>query len=150
MAVETEKSGRQFYEAAARQTQNQNVSGLFTFLAKEEAIHEQKFQALYQTIRESPIDLPYNWDEVVEYLKVISDSRFFLTPGKALSLASEAGGPVEALNAALQFEKETMLFYLEIAGMVAARHRSVVDEIVHQERAHMRKLSDLLQQTRRA
>jgi rubrerythrin len=140
MAVEAEKAGQQYYAGAAETAKTPAVKDLFNFLAHEEAKHERTFRNLYQKLKASPSELPYDWNDVVQYLKVIVDTRFFLAPEKALSLAQAARTEAEALDFALEFEKATLLFYLEIAGLIKSEHRTVVTELVQQERMHIRKL----------
>ena len=142
-AIETERSGRQYYEAASVAAQQPKIKGLFEYLAGEEAKHERTFQGLFNRIKEGPAALPNDWSEVAEYLKVITDSRFFLTPDKALALADSARNERDALEFALQFEKETLLFYLELDRLIAAEHRAVVEELAAQERIHIRRLSEM-------
>ena len=144
LAVETEKAGRQFYEQAAGKAVSAPVRELFRFLAGEEVKHERAFAGLYAKLKEQPVELPYDWDELTAYLKVITDSRFFLGPDKALALAQAAKNEQEALESALQFEKETLLFYLETARLVAEPHRAVIGEIARQERHHIRLLSEMM------
>jgi rubrerythrin len=141
LAIETERSGRQFYEASA--VANHPLAELFTILAGEEAKHERTFQALFEKVKAAPSDLPYDWDETKQYLKAITDSKFFLTPDRALALARSARTEVDALEAALQFERETLLFYFEIERLVAAGHHSIVTELINQERIHIRRLSEM-------
>jgi rubrerythrin len=142
-AVETEKAGRQYYLSAAETAATPAVKELFQFLAGEEAKHERTFSALYQRIKETPAELPYDWDEVLDYLKEITNTRYFLGSDKALSLARAAKNEAEALDFALEFEKATLLFYLEIPPLVAQVHRGILDELVAQERMHIRKLTAL-------
>lgn len=143
MAVQTEQAGRQFYEQAASRAQSPSLKDLFQFLAGEEAKHEQRFASLYDQLRSTPAELPYNWDELVRYLKAITDSRFFLGPGKGMVLAQAAKSEQEALEFALQFEKETLLFYLELRALVGEPHQVVVEAIAREERSHIRRLAEL-------
>jgi rubrerythrin len=144
MAVETERAGRQYYEAAAKNAVSPVVKELFRFLGSEEVKHERIFAGLYDKVNANPAELPHDWDELTAYLKVITDSRFFLGPDKALALARAAKDEAEALESALQFEKETLLFYLETARLVAEPHRGMVEEIARQERQHIRLLSEMM------
>ncbi|MEO0108839.1 MAG: ferritin family protein [candidate division WOR-3 bacterium] len=146
-AVQTEQAGQEYYRTLAQGTMLAASKELFGFLAQEEASHERTFAALHAKFKTGPELLPYDWEEVVAYLKVLTASRFFLGPDKALSLAHSAQDEREALEFALQFEKDTLLFYLEIEQLVAPEDRSVVREIASQERRHIRRLSELQTQT---
>ena len=126
LAVETERAGQHYYELAAGDAKTAKVKELFAFLAGQEIHHRQLFEGLYRKIKENPAELPQNWDEAVPYLKVITDSRFFLGDEKAIAWCAprgRAGGG----EFALQFEKETLLFYLEIGPVGGRAHRPVIE-----------------------
>jgi rubrerythrin len=145
MAVETEKGGKLFYETVAAQSKNQSLKILFRFLAEEENRHIFTFEEIAKTIKVPVGEMPANWEEVALYLKAVTDSRYFLGKGKALSLAGEATTTEQAIETALAFEKETLVFYLEAADMVPALNRPAVEALIREERAHVRKLSGFLQ-----
>lgn len=141
MAIKIEEMGQKFYAHTAKKTKSKPLSELFRFLANEEEKHTKIFRNLYRTISESPQSLPYNFDDVQLYLKAITDSKFFLGSNKALSYITKVKIPQRLLDYALAFEKETMLFYLEISNLVREKNKKLVDKIITQEKEHIRKLS---------
>lgn len=145
MAVQTEKGGKLFYETVAAQSKDDNLKGLFSYLAGEENRHIGVFEDIAKTIKVPPDETPANWDEVVLYLKAVTDSRYFLVADKALALAKDAKTPGQAVKLALAFEKETLVFYLEAADLIPASTRPAVESLVREERAHVRKLTGFLQ-----
>lgn len=145
MAVETEKGGKLFYETVAAESKSQGLKILFRYLSGEENRHIQVFEDIAKTIEVAPKEMPTNWEEVSLYLKSVTDSRYFLGEGKALSLAEDARSPEEAIRLALAFEKETLVFYLEAADAVPAESRPAIEALIREERAHVRKLTGFLQ-----
>lgn len=143
MAVQTEKAGHRFYRELAESSTDRKVRELFAFLAAEEEKHVRAFEAIGRTVRTTPETQPYDWEEATLYLKAITDSRYFLGSDKALSLAREATTTDAALDSALGFEKETLLFYLELLEMVGADARAAVAALVGQEKNHIRRLQEL-------
>ncbi len=143
MAVETERSGKQFYETVAAETADKQLKELFLFLAGEEDRHIEAFQQLARELKERPEDLPYNWEEAALYLDAITHSRYFLGKGKALDLARNSKTAAEALDHAIGFEKETLLFYTEVLAMVSERNRPVVQRLVAEEKSHVVKLTQM-------
>jgi len=143
MAVETEKSGKQFYEAVAAETKEPKLKELFSFLSDEENRHIAAFQQLAKDLKERPEDLPYNWEEAALYLDAITHSRYFLGKGKALDLARSAKTANDALTHAIGFEKETLLFYNEVLAMVAEHNRPTVKKLIGEEKSHVVKLTQL-------
>jgi rubrerythrin len=145
MAVETEKGGKLFYETVAEQTRDDNLKGLFSYLADEENRHIRVFEDIARTIKVASDEMPANWEEVSLYLKAVTDSRYFLGPDKALVLAKDAKSTSQAVKLALAFEKETLVFYLEATDMVPTLNRPAIEALVGEERAHVRKLTGFLQ-----
>jgi rubrerythrin len=145
MAVETEKGGRVFCETVAAQSKNQGLKTQFRYLAGEENRHIQVFHDVAKTIKVMAVEVPANWEEVSAYLKAVTDSRYFLGKDKALSLAKDARTVEEAIGFALAFEKETLVFYLEVADALPPPNRPAVEALIREERAHIRKLTGFLQ-----
>jgi len=145
MAVQTEKGGKLFYETVAAQSKDENLKGLFSYLAGEENKHIYVFENIARTLKVMSNEMPANWEEVTLYLKAVTDSRYFLGTDKALVLARDAKSASQAVKLALAFEKETLVFYLEAADTVPAANRPAVEALIREERAHVRKLTGFLQ-----
>ncbi len=143
MAIKTEETGKDFYFKAAKKTKVKSLAKLFNFLATEELQHQKTFQGLYRTIKDNPQAMPFDLDEMGLYLKAITDSKFFLGSDKALSFIAKAKLPKTLLEYAIQFEKETMLFYTEILNLISKKNKPLVNSIITQEKHHIRKLSVL-------
>jgi len=143
MAVRTEKTGQKFYSETAKKTKSKILGALFSFLALEELKHEKTYKKLYNIIKEDPRTMPYNLDEMGLYLQAITDSKFFLGSNKALSAIAKVKTPKALLDYAIQFEKETMLFYIEILNMINSKNKPLVQSIITQEKHHIRKLTSM-------
>ncbi len=139
IAVKIEETGEKFYSNTAKKTKSKKLSELFQFLAGEEAKHAVTFRKLYHTIKETPYTLPYDFDEIQQYLRALIDSIFFLSSNT--SYISKVTTPTALLNYALAFEKDTVLFYLEIINLVKEKDKKLVDKIIAQEKGHISKLS---------
>jgi rubrerythrin len=139
MAIKTEESGQRFYATTAKKTKSHKLSELFLFLAGEEKKHAKTFKKLYNTIKETPQSIPYDFDEIQQYLKAIIDSIFFLSGSS--SYVSKLTTSQALLDFALAFEKDTLLFYLEITNLVKEKDKKLVEKIIAQEKEHIRKLS---------
>jgi rubrerythrin len=149
MAIKIEESGTIFYQRVARKTKNIKLKQLFEFLTGEEIKHKQIFTDLYKTIKDNPQSVPYNWEEMGLYLKAITESRFFLGKNKAINFVKSAKTPKQALDFALGFEHDTLLFYTEIISMVSGKNREVVNKIIVQEKGHIFQLQTLKENLRK-
>jgi rubrerythrin len=137
-AVQTEKLGYQFYiEMSKKFNENVRLRELFDTLALKERGHEKKFSDLKEKVSgEERVD----WEEVSKYLRAIVESEFFLGKGKSLPSMEHVKTVADAVKLALGFEKQTLLYFHAIRD--AVKEKSVVDEIIAEERSHIVWLSD--------
>jgi rubrerythrin len=138
-AVQTEKLGNKFYTAMAKKFKENNELGkLFEILASQELKHEKTFSELKNKIRDEE---PAGWEEVSQYLRAIVDSEFFLGKGKSLSALESVKTALDAINFALGFEKETLLYYHTLGEGI--KEKKVIDTIINEEKRHIVCLNDL-------
>lgn len=143
MAVKTEETGHEFYRLAEKNVKSKNLKNLFDYLAKAELKHKEIFLGLRGLIKESPQGLPVDWDEIDLYIKAMTDSSFFLGGNKDINLAIKASDDREAVGFALDFEKDTLLYFYQIKDLVKSADRSVVEKIINEEKQHIRRLTDV-------
>jgi rubrerythrin len=138
-AIQTEKTGNEFYTAMAKKFhENNELKKLFETLAAQEIKHEQVFTALKNKIKD---EAPEGWDEVALYLKAIVDSEFFLGKDKSLSAIHNVNTSADAIKFALGFERETLLYYYGLRDMI--QEKKVIDEVIKEEKSHIVWLGDL-------
>jgi len=135
MAVQTEKLGQQFYLGMAGKFKAEaGLVKLFTTLASKEKVHEKTFTELKELVaRQAPA--PMNWEDVSDYLRAFVESEFFLGKGKALPSMDHVRSVKDAVNFALGFEKETLLYFMELRNIV--KEKEVVDEVINEEKSHI-------------
>ena len=141
MAIATERSGQAFYHNASKLARENSRKELFQYLAEEEEKHLKTFQGFYNTLKEKPEITPYNWEEAKLYLEALVDSKFFASPEKAINLAKEAKDELEVIYAAIEFEKDTLLFFYQILEMIKSQEQELVKKIIEQEKKHIQRLS---------
>ena len=141
MAIATERSGQAFYQNASKLARENSLKELFQYLAEEEEKHLKTFQNFYNTLKEKPEITPYNWEEAKLYLEALVDSEFFASPEKAINLAKEAKDELEVIYAAIEFEKDTLLFFYQILEMIKSQEQELVKKIIEQEKKHIQRLS---------
>jgi rubrerythrin len=138
-AIQTEKTGNEFYTAMAKKFhENNELKKLFGTLAAQEIKHEQVFTALKDKIKD---EAPEGWDEVALYLKAIVDSEFFLGKDKSLAAIQNVNTSADAIKFALGFERETLLYYYGLRDMI--QEKKVIDEVIKEEKSHIVWLGDL-------
>jgi rubrerythrin len=140
MAVQTETRGEQFYRQAAREAQDPEARQLFEFLAGEETRHRTIFSGLSAGIVASEID-PQTWAEALMYIEATVDRAFFRGSGAPLREIDPGAAEADLLRQAIEFEKETLLFFVSLRDLVQPASQRLVDDIVREERSHVATLA---------
>jgi rubrerythrin len=136
-AVQTEQLGYEFYSSmSTRFEKDEGLSKLFQTLGHRELTHKDRFQELKEITGEKE---PDDWEEASSYLRAIVESEFFLGKGKALPSLEHIRDAGDAIRYAMGFEKETMLYFVGLRDVV--KSREVVDEIINEEKSHIRWLA---------
>jgi rubrerythrin len=150
VAIEIEKNGRSFYESLARLTKVSKVRDIYVYLASQEKEHENTFREMlkrlggYRPLQAYP-------GEHYQYIRDLADSAIFVGERVQAAVAQESRAVVargimsksEALAIAIGFEKDSILLYSEIRGLVPKADQEIVDKVIYEERRHLRRLMDL-------
>ena len=142
IAVEIERRGEDFYRRAAKVSRNRETVALLNALAGDEVLHGREFQRLYELAcsRTGGCEPePYD-SETSAYLTAIAAEVVF--PGGLMALRQTGfADPRAVLTAAIESEKDSILFYHELAACARdAEARAVFLEIARQERGHLARL----------
>jgi rubrerythrin len=134
-AVQTEKLGYQFYTSMAAKFMKESgeMHRLFTTLAEKELVHEKRFTELKDVVGSSE---PQGWEDISQYMRAIVESEFFLGKNKSLPSMDNIKAVEDAVNFALGFEKETLLYFYAVRD--AVKEKEVVDEIIGEEKSHIK------------
>ena len=143
IAIRLEKQGEAFYVEAAESAITTRVKVLFLDLAEQERHHRRAFQQMGRDLVELALS-PDEWDQFQAYTGALLQQRLFDKPHGALSRAAGAMEEGELLRAALDFEKESLLFYYELREALSGAAQQVLDDIIQEEKRHIRRLSGML------
>jgi rubrerythrin len=132
-AVQTEKLGYQFYTTMAeRFKKDEKLTKLFTTLAEKELRHETTYKELKDVVGDRE---PEGWEEVSQYLRAIVESEFFLGKNKSLPSMEHIKTVNDAVDFALGFEKETLLYFYGVKD--AVKEKEIVEEVINEEKSHI-------------
>lgn len=141
LAMTIEKNGLAFYTAAAAKTAQPAIKELFGQLAVQEERHYAAYQSM-SARPAGPIDAPIDeYDEYQVYLQAAMDSAMITGPDKALAIVAQAPNPQTIVQAAIGFEKDSLLFFYDLRDMVGEADRKTVDAIIQEEKTHVLRLS---------
>ena len=115
-AVQTERLGYKFYSSMAKKFEkNESFKKLFDTLAQKELRHEKAFSELKEITGDEE---PEGWGDVSQYLRAIVESEFFLGKNKSLPSLEHVESIGDAVNFAMGFERETLLYFHEIRNII--------------------------------
>ncbi len=138
-AIQTEKLGREFYTKMAEKFhEHGELKKLFDLLAAQETKHESNFNNLKGKLKEEDVE---GWDEVAQYLRAIVDSEFFLGKENCLPSLEHVKTAAEAIDFALCFERETLLYYHTLKETL--KEKDIIGAIVKEEKSHIVWLNNL-------
>ena len=142
IAVNIERNGEAFYQAAMKAASENSTKAAFDFLAGEERKHLRTFQSILISLPPQPLPETYS-GEYALYVKSLSDNQVFKDDKTARSMAAKAANDAEVVHLALSAERDSLLFYWEMKGLLRQDETPVIDRIMDEERAHIRRLTEL-------
>jgi len=141
VAEQLERNGAKFYQDASERVQDAAHKEFLSGLSRMEREHEQTFASMREALKGREVE-PTVFDpegEAEAYLRALADTRIFFE--KKIDDRSMEG----ILKAAIQAEKDSIVFYLGMKDMVpAALGSDKLDKIVREEMSHLRNLSSEL------
>jgi rubrerythrin len=142
LAILTEQSGRAFYEAAAAAATTEAIAKLMAHLAEAERNHEAVFAAMKeQSPRHAPREAYAG--EAQEYMSALLSSRVLPDVETGVKAVAAMQQDAAALDFAIAFEKDTILFMYEMRDVVAPDEAAKVTALLAQEKSHVRILTQL-------
>jgi len=149
MGMDIERNGEAYYRKAAALSKDEKVKGIFADLMQQEQRHYQIFKALREKLPPKA-SLPTVADPEGEeylYLDALVKSRLFNSVHEAESLAAKVSSAVDALRAALSFEKDTVLFFQMMKGMTDEHlGRNEIDRLIEEEHSHIVRIAAALKE----
>ena len=116
VAIQIEENGRMFYEKAGELVENSDIKDLFKDLAGQEQEHKNSFVSMKSQLPDSA-KKPVAWDpdnETEAYLKMMADINIFKADVNVEEKLGQVKDVKDALRFAIDFEKESILFYVLI------------------------------------
>jgi rubrerythrin len=140
LAVKLEKNGEGFYRGALSRFSEPGLTSLLGWLADEELRHMEWFSAKRSSLRpvQEESDMERMGDKLLR--EILGDQTFSL---KEVDLSSIRDSKT-LLEVAIEFEKDTVLFYEMICSLIGDSETTCrLEEIIEQERSHIASLQSL-------
>jgi rubrerythrin len=140
IGVQIEANGQKFYETVAKNTSDPSAQKVFFDLAKWESEHIELFKKLRQGLPGSAKqeDLFDPNQELHLYLKATADSHVFIRNKDISGLASKCKTPIDVLNLAIAFEKDSVVLFTTMKKLVPAHlGKDQIDALIDEEISHI-------------
>jgi rubrerythrin len=143
LAVEIEKSGYAFYDSALkRKDLDSKGCELLSKLRDQERQHEITFTKLHSEEDLELLNLGNEQETVNDYLRAIINYRIFNTPSAAIKTVEDAKDEMELIESAINFEKDTLLYFQGIKDIIRdSKAKEVLEKIIKEEISHILWLS---------
>jgi len=142
-AIQIEKNGRDFYGQAAKAVKAEKAKRIFEFLSNEEQLHIAVFEDILKNLDANEPAERYP-GEYADYMLALSEASVFTQNKQGYEAARGIRNDKQALELAIGFEKDSILFYYEMKRFVWEGFRKDVDKLIAQEQEHLRKISEVL------
>ncbi len=147
-ALNIERNGKAFYESALeRKDLQETAREIITDLRNEEINHENYFKTLRDQDDLAELIDPDGWDMTSSYLDSIIKAHIFTKEGAAIKLATEARDTMEILEFAMQFEKDTLLYFHSLYNETKDEKASkAIGAIIKEEMKHLQRLQNIVKE----
>ncbi len=135
IGIEKEKIRRDFYAMVAERFEDEAMKKLFTQLRDWESVHIQKFTRILENLEPLPRKQSYP-GEMEAYMQSLIDDRFYSDVSPEM-FSQQVKTPLDAVNYGIVFEKDAILFFLEMARYVLLDKKEVMMELMEEERSHV-------------
>jgi len=137
VAIRVEQAGRDFYAKAREAARDPRCRTLFSFLAAEEERHLGAYRAMMEDVTGGAFQQDVLVGEYGMYVEMLGRE---ITGGLTLD---ECTSLEDTLDMAVTLEKNTLLFYNELARLAKDEAlREAVERIIKEEQGHLVKLAD--------
>ncbi|MBM4276731.1 MAG: hypothetical protein FJ130_02475 [Deltaproteobacteria bacterium] len=140
MGLQIEVNGKEFYEAIAKKSSDGSVQQFFADLAKWESEHIWFFTRLRESLpdsarRGSAFD---PGQELLTYLQATANSHVFIKNQNIHELASRCNTVTDALDLAMAFEKDSVVFYTMMRKVTPEEFgKKEIDRLIDEEIGHI-------------
>ncbi len=144
LAIQTEQAGYAFYRKAADKARTERGREFCELMASQEAAHEATFRKMQESVGEfqPPESYVGEWSA---YANALLASRVLPNAEVAERLAAGTTTDLEAVDLAIRFEKDTILFMYEMRELVPEGDRKTVEALIAEEKTHVQELTEFRQ-----
>ena len=135
IGIEKEKQRRDFYGAVADHFEDEDMKSLFRRLRDWEETHIKKFTSIREDLKETKPVESYE-GELDAYMKALVNDKLYqqVSPD---SFSSNVKTPLQAIDYGIEFEKDAILLFTELAHFIKSDKKDVLMQLIEEERQHL-------------
>ena len=142
LAIRIERNGEEIYRQAAGAVSIPPLASLLVWLADQELEHEKWFVELKHTVVHT-VEAPALEEMGKKILRTVLGDEAFSVKDADFSRMEDTN---DLLSVALEFEKDTILFYEMLAAFIdGGQLQQQLEKIIEEERRHVEKLEQFLE-----
>ncbi|MGA2090653.1 MAG: ferritin family protein [Endomicrobiales bacterium] len=142
--IQIEKNGRDFYDLASKTVKAEKLRQVFEYISNDEQLHIAIFEGIVSKIDTNPRTAGNYPTEYVDYVNALVEENVFTKNKQGSEVARTIRNDKQALEIALGFEKDSILFYNEIKKVMGAGVHKDIDKLISEEQDHFKRLSDVM------
>ena len=145
MGVEIERNGKEFYEIAAENAESPDMKSFYKDLAGWEGKHISIFEELKSELPDKETEnVVFDPDDQKHlYLKAAADTHIFRKNLNISNIVTGCKTPKDLLNIALQFEKDSVVFYNTMMTLVPEHlGKDKIERLMDEEISHIALLNE--------
>lgn len=141
MGIEKEKKRRDFYCLAAENfKENKELNELFARLRDWEESHIKKFTEIRNRVEGRTFESYPG--ELSDYMRSLVEDRLYREVSVD-SFKNNVTSPAEAIDYGIAFEKDAILFFVELLPYIGAKNTEVINTLIGEEKKHIVYLSEM-------
>lgn len=146
ISIEIEKRGHAFYQQAYNHAQKDAHKELFLLLRDDETHHREKFEKIYNKLTENKANHDRTFDEkTADYLSAFANHLIFPQEEEAGRTIASFKTFDAILSLAMQAEKDSVLFYDELANKANSEEtKKIFTALKAEEQQHVVKLREMI------
>ncbi len=142
MAIQSEQNGYAFYEKAADQARTEHTKRLFEWLADQERHHEETFRSMLTDEKEHRPPEGYEGQKET-FVQALLETHVLPDAQTGVAALANMSSDLEAIQFALGFEKDTIIFMYEMRNTVPENQGTAVDALIAEEKSHVVRLNEI-------
>jgi len=142
IGIQIEKNGRDYYNTLVSQSKSPKAQDIFKFLAGEEEKHILAFKKVLEAVQKyEPQGL--DSDDYYAYMNDLASEHIFTQEDKGAEVARAIKSDLEAIDKAIKFEEDSIVFYEGMKKVVPEYDLKVIENLIGQEQNHLKQLIEL-------